>query len=179
MDLAYNAGEAVGAKIGGKITKMEYQKGYGNVVYMVDSQTGVEQRYAHLSGFAPGLKVGQTVKAGDIIGAAGNTGVGTGVHVHYETRKGGVAVDPIRTTVEARQQLGITADSMKAEQVKAAVTDEKIKQGIYSSSVTDKVQGPQSETDYSGNQNFCNYVGYSGIRAQMAQYSDYNCGIGG
>ena len=179
IDLAYKANEAVAAKLGGKITKMEYQKGYGNVVYIKDDKTGIEQRIAHLNGFAPGMKVGQQVKIGDIVGAAGNTGVGTGVHVHYETRKNGVAVDPIKTITEERARQGITAETVKAHQLGEVSTDEKIKQGVYSSSVADKPQGPKTENDPAGNQNFCNYVGYSGIRSQMAQYQDYNCGSRG
>ena len=179
IDLAYKANESVAAKLGGKITKMEYQKGYGNVVYIKDDKTGIEQRIAHLNGFAPGMKVGQQISAGDIIGAAGNTGVGTGVHVHYETRKNGVAVDPIKTITEERARQGITAETVRAHQIGEVSTDEKIKQGVYSSSVADKPQGPKTENDPAGNQNFCNYVGYSGIRSQMAQYQDYNCGSRG
>lgn len=176
IDLAYKPNEAVGAKIGGKITKMEYQKGYGNVVYMVDPKTGVEQRYAHLNGFAAGLKVGDTVKAGDIIGAAGNTGVGTGVHVHYETRKKGVAVDPIKTTVEARRELGITKDTVRDRQIGEISTDEKIKQGIYSSSAAEKPKTPPSTVDdYAGNESFCSYVGTNGISNKMSMMQNYNC----
>ena len=176
IDLAYKANEAVAAKLGGKITKMEYQKGYGNVVYIKDDKTGIEQRIAHLNGFAPGMKVGQQIKIGDIIGAAGNTGVGTGVHVHYETRKNGVAVDPVKTIAEERARQGITAESMKAEKYKEASVDEKVKAGIYSSSVNQGAQVTQNDQDYAGNQNFCNYVSYNGIHAQMAQYANYNCG---
>lgn len=50
--------------------------------------------YAHLDGFAPGLTVGQTVRAGQIIGYLGSTG-STSNHLHFEVHpKGGAAVNP-------------------------------------------------------------------------------------
>ncbi len=53
--------------------------------------------YAHLSAFAPGLKVGDTVTIGQVIGYVGDTGdAGPGnYHLHFEVHpKGGAAVDP-------------------------------------------------------------------------------------
>lgn len=50
--------------------------------------------YAHLDGFAAGLTVGQTVRAGQIIGYLGSTGA-TSNHLHFEVHpKGGAAVNP-------------------------------------------------------------------------------------
>ena len=50
--------------------------------------------YAHLDGFASGLTVGQTVRAGQIIGYLGSTG-STSNHLHFEVHpKGGAAVNP-------------------------------------------------------------------------------------
>jgi murein DD-endopeptidase MepM/ murein hydrolase activator NlpD len=50
--------------------------------------------YAHLDGFAAGLTVGQTVRAGQIIGYLGSTG-STSDHLHFEVHpKGGAAVNP-------------------------------------------------------------------------------------
>lgn len=50
--------------------------------------------YAHLDGFAAGLTVGQTVRAGQIIGYLGSTG-STSNHLHFEVHpKGGAAVNP-------------------------------------------------------------------------------------
>ncbi|MEP7202233.1 MAG: M23 family metallopeptidase [Ilumatobacteraceae bacterium] len=53
--------------------------------------------YAHLSGFAAGLKIGDTVTRGQSIGYVGDTGnPGPGnYHLHFEVHpKGGAAVDP-------------------------------------------------------------------------------------
>ena len=50
--------------------------------------------YAHLDGFAAGLTVGQTVRAGQIIGYLGSTGA-TSNHLHFEVHpKGGAPVNP-------------------------------------------------------------------------------------
>ena len=51
--------------------------------------------YAHLSVFAPGLRVGSTVKAGQIIGQIGMTGAAGSPHLHFEVHPaGGAPVDP-------------------------------------------------------------------------------------
>ncbi|MEQ1702986.1 MAG: M23 family metallopeptidase, partial [Ilumatobacteraceae bacterium] len=51
--------------------------------------------YAHLSAFAPGLKVGSVVKAGQILGNVGMTGNAGTPHLHFEVHpRGGVAVNP-------------------------------------------------------------------------------------
>ncbi len=50
--------------------------------------------YAHLDGFAAGLSLGQTVRAGQIIGYLGSTGA-TSNHLHFEVHpKGGAPVNP-------------------------------------------------------------------------------------
>jgi len=51
--------------------------------------------YAHLSAFAPGLTVGSSVKAGQIIGLIGKTGAAGTPHLHFEVHPGGgPAVNP-------------------------------------------------------------------------------------
>ena len=51
-------------------------------------------RYAHLSSIA--VTVGEQVRPGAVVGRVGSTGRSTGPHLHYETRIGGDAVDPLR-----------------------------------------------------------------------------------
>jgi len=43
-----------------------------------------------------GVSVGDTVSAGDIIGRVGQTGNVTGPHLHFELRRNGEAVSPLK-----------------------------------------------------------------------------------
>ena len=56
-------------------------------------QLSMVQRYAHLSKLR--VKVGQRVSRGERIGDMGASGRVTGVHLHYEVRVGGKAVNPM------------------------------------------------------------------------------------
>ena len=66
-------------------------KGGGHMIF-IDYGQGVEARYMHLSAY--GVKVGDHVKAGDIIGFTGNTGDSSTPHLHFEYYIGGRAIDP-------------------------------------------------------------------------------------
>ena len=56
--------------------------------------SGYETIYAHLSKI--NVKKGQTVRAGHELGQAGDSGITTGPHLHYEVRLDGKRLDPIR-----------------------------------------------------------------------------------
>ncbi len=69
----------------------------GNAWY-VQAADGTYYFYAHLSAFATGLKLGDTVTRGQLIGYVGDTGnPGPGnYHLHFEVHpKGGAAVNPV------------------------------------------------------------------------------------
>ncbi len=66
--------------------------GYGNRV-LIDHQNGYQTLYAHLSKIF--VSSGQTVKRGDSIGQMGSTGRSTGIHLHFEIHKNGIAQDPL------------------------------------------------------------------------------------
>ncbi len=67
------------------------KEGYGTLV-IVDHGHGMQSRYAHLDGYK--VKIGQSVKKGEVIGAVGETGKVTGPHLHFEVLKNGRAVEP-------------------------------------------------------------------------------------
>lgn len=67
---------------------------YGNLL-IIDHGFGFETRYAHLSGYADGIKAGTEVKRGDIVAYSGNTGLTNGPHLHYEVHRNGEAIDPL------------------------------------------------------------------------------------
>ncbi|MBS6042866.1 MAG: peptidoglycan DD-metalloendopeptidase family protein [Clostridium baratii] len=92
LDIAGNIGDPVMAALDGKVKSTFYERnGYGNVV-ILEHEGGVETRYAHMSKI--GVKTGDTVKKGDIVGEVGSTGRSTGPHLHFEVRVNGSPVDP-------------------------------------------------------------------------------------
>jgi murein DD-endopeptidase MepM/ murein hydrolase activator NlpD len=91
LDLHGETGDAVRATADGTVTAASWSGGYGRVVD-VDHGNGLSTRYGHLSSIA--VRVGQSVKTGQIIGKVGSTGRSTGPHLHYETRLKGEAIDP-------------------------------------------------------------------------------------
>jgi murein DD-endopeptidase MepM/ murein hydrolase activator NlpD len=60
--------------------------------------------YAHLSSIKSGIRAGVTVTAGQVIGYAGNTGNASGgaVHLHFEIRPNGIAIDPYPILIQYR-----------------------------------------------------------------------------
>lgn len=68
--------------------------GYGNLV-ILRHNNGYETYYAHLHGFAPGLRAGKSVEQGQLIGYVGSTGASTGAHLHYEIRIAGTPYNPM------------------------------------------------------------------------------------
>jgi murein DD-endopeptidase MepM/ murein hydrolase activator NlpD len=68
-------------------------KGYGNLV-LIRHDGGWVTAYAHAKELF--VKRGDTVKRGDVIAKAGDTGSVTSPQLHFEIRKGATAMDPVR-----------------------------------------------------------------------------------
>lgn len=90
-DLAGARGTAIVATGDGVVTFAGRQGGYGKLV-KIRHIRGFQTFYAHLSRIR--VKSGQRVSRGERIGDMGNTGRSTGVHLHYEVRINGKAVNP-------------------------------------------------------------------------------------
>ncbi|MGW1974736.1 M23 family metallopeptidase [Streptomyces sp. NPDC001889] len=72
--------------------RTQFNSAYGNMIILT-APDGTETWYCHLS--SAKIRSG-TVKAGDVIGYAGNTGNSTGSHLHFEVRPGGGStIDPL------------------------------------------------------------------------------------
>lgn len=91
LDFRASSGDPVRATADGKVASSGWAGGYGRMVE-IDHGNGLSTRYGHLS--AINVRVGESVKIGQIIGEVGSTGRSTGPHLHYETRIDGDAVDP-------------------------------------------------------------------------------------
>jgi murein DD-endopeptidase MepM/ murein hydrolase activator NlpD len=94
-DFGAPAGTNVMSTADGTVTFAGVSGGYGNMVE-VRHFNGYTTRYAHLRGFAPGIRVGTRVKQKQVIGYVGATGLATAPHLHYELRINGNAVDAMR-----------------------------------------------------------------------------------
>ena len=91
LDIAATKGTPIKVVADGTVTFAKYNGSYGNLV-KVDHGNGVETWYAHTSKMY--VKVGDEVKAGDVIAAVGSTGNSTGPHLHLEIRINGKHVNP-------------------------------------------------------------------------------------
>ena len=92
VDFAAPNGTPLYATADGVVTHAGWSSGYGRLV-KIQHEFGIETRYAHMSKLR--AKVGQRVSRGDRIGDMGASGRVTGVHLHYEVRVGGNAVNPM------------------------------------------------------------------------------------
>lgn len=94
LDFRADMGAPVYATGNGRIRYMGRQGTLGKIV-IIDHGFGYETLYAHLSGFAEGMKIGKEVTRGDQIAKAGNSGLSEGPHLHYEVHLNGQPVDPL------------------------------------------------------------------------------------
>jgi len=95
----------------GVITSMKYEGAGGNTV-RIRHNSVYSTAYLHLSKYAKGLKVGQRVRQGDVIGYVGSTGRSTGPHLDFRVWKNGSPINPLKM------------DSPPAEPLKAEFKDE-------------------------------------------------------
>jgi murein DD-endopeptidase MepM/ murein hydrolase activator NlpD len=93
IDFKGQRGDAVKCTATGTVVFAGWYGGYGNCI-RIQHMGGLETLYGHLSRI--GVKVGQKVDVGDVIGGVGSTGHSTGTHLHYEVRKNGKPVNPVK-----------------------------------------------------------------------------------
>lgn len=96
IDIRAAEGTPIFASAEGIVTKAApdskgVDKGGGHMIF-IDYGDGVEARYMHLSVY--GVREGDHVKQGDVIGFTGNTGDTSTPHLHFEFYIGGQAIDP-------------------------------------------------------------------------------------
>ena len=95
-DLTADTGTPVYAAQDGVVTYAEFHSSYGNCV-ILDHGVGLDGNrwatlYAHMDDYA--VAIGQTVKAGELIGHVGTTGYSTGPHLHFELLCNGIVAQP-------------------------------------------------------------------------------------
>jgi murein DD-endopeptidase MepM/ murein hydrolase activator NlpD len=95
VDISVLETDRVRAALAGTVVKVGFQNqyaGYGNVV-LLRHGNGLATLYAHLARM--GVRVGERVERGELLGRAGCTGSCTGQHLHFEVRLVGKPVNPM------------------------------------------------------------------------------------
>lgn len=110
-DYAASRGTPILATADGKVTKAGRNGGYGKTV-VIRHAGRFSTLYAHMNGFAKGIRSGSRVKQGDVIGYVGSTGYSTGPHLHYEFRVDGVHRNSL--TYKTPKASSISAESKSA-----------------------------------------------------------------
>ncbi|WP_226646228.1 M23 family metallopeptidase [Microbulbifer variabilis] len=104
LDFGAPSGMPILATGDGTIERASYFGSFGNYI-RISHKSGVQTIYAHLKGYAKGIKTGVKVEQGQVIGYLGATGRVKGRHLHYEIHKNGKAVDPLRLDLPASSRL--------------------------------------------------------------------------
>ena len=93
IDIGASLGESVIAAAAGKVTAVAYSGARGYYI-VVDHGNGYVTLYQHLN--RQDVRTGDMVKAGQQIGAVGETGISTAPHLHFEVHVNGTPVDPLQ-----------------------------------------------------------------------------------
>ena len=94
-DYAAKTGTAVKVTGDGVIKEAKFSNSYGNYIDVMHYNKYMT-RYAHLNGFAKGIRKGAKVEQGQTIGYVGSTGLATGPHLHYEFHINGKHTNPVK-----------------------------------------------------------------------------------
>jgi murein DD-endopeptidase MepM/ murein hydrolase activator NlpD len=93
IDFKGAKGDPVHVTADGKVVFTGRKGGYGNCI-IVQHKNDFQTLYGHLSHI--NVEEGQSVSTGDVIGKVGSTGRSTGTHLHYEVRKNGKPINPVK-----------------------------------------------------------------------------------
>ncbi len=93
IDVAGSYNSLIKAADGGVVTYSDWMSGYGNYI-VINHENGYQTAYGHCASLS--VSVGDRVAKGDVIAKMGNTGRSTGTHLHFEVRKDGQYVDPLK-----------------------------------------------------------------------------------
>ncbi|MDY0328055.1 MAG: peptidoglycan DD-metalloendopeptidase family protein [Arcobacteraceae bacterium] len=127
VDYAAPTGRRINSSADGKVVFVGTKGGYGKTIEIQHSN-GYKTLYAHLNGFAKGIRSGKSVKQGDLIGYVGSTGASTGPHLHFGVYLHGRAIDPIKVINSSRREL--PANEKKVFLAKAKILTQEIENAI-------------------------------------------------
>lgn len=93
IDLAAPRNAHVRAVTEGVVIFADTHAGFGKLV-TIKHKNGYVSLYGHLRDIR--VETGERIAAGEIIGRVGSTGLATGPHLHFEWRRGGKSIDPLK-----------------------------------------------------------------------------------
>jgi len=117
IDIMAPHGTPVLAADDGRLEKIATNRAGGLTLYQVDASGQFVYYYAHLSGYAEGLREGQSLRRGEVIAYVGSTGNATTPHLHFQAMLlahgrrwwGGEPVNPFAALTLAPQEMGAPA----------------------------------------------------------------------
>jgi len=95
VDYAAPRGTPVVALGDGHVNEAGFHGGYGRFISIRHNST-YTTTYAHLSGYAKGLKPGLHVQQGQVIGFVGSSGLSTGSHLDFRVYRNETPTDPLK-----------------------------------------------------------------------------------
>ena len=104
VDWAAPTGTPIMAAGNGRIEMAGRHGGNGNFI-RIRHGNGYKTSYSHLSRIEKGIKKGQKVRQGQLIGYVGTTGLSTGPHLHYQVEVNNRPTNPLKIHVPRSRQL--------------------------------------------------------------------------
>jgi murein DD-endopeptidase MepM/ murein hydrolase activator NlpD len=115
VDFAAPSGTPIYAAGSGRVVSAGRNGGYGNYIRLRHT-TEYSTAYGHLSRFASGVRAGQRIRQGQVIGYVGTTGRSTGPHLHYEVLRNDSQINPLSVKQPPTSQLaGADLQRFRAE----------------------------------------------------------------
>ena len=102
VDYAAPIGTPVQATADGVVVYAGWKGAYGRLVE-IKHKNGYSTRYGHLSRYAKGIKKGKQVQQKELIGYVGSSGRSTGPHLHFELRRNGIPINPLKVNFPAAE----------------------------------------------------------------------------
>jgi len=112
VDIGAGWGSPIVAAGDGRVIGAGWGGGYGREIEIAHG-SGVTSLYGHMSQIV--AQPGSFVRAGQLIGYVGSSGLSTGPHLHFEVRQGGQPVNPLAVRFTSAP----VADTHLADAVKA------------------------------------------------------------
>lgn len=111
IDWACPTGTPIMAFADGVVTYAGWKGGNGNLL-VIEHSHGYTSLYAHMHGFARGIKKGVRVRQGQVVGQLGSTGLSTGPHLHFAVKRNGRYIDP--ASIDTKHAVTLSGNRLTA-----------------------------------------------------------------